>query len=60
MVTGNTVSNNAFDRRNNIMLHVAEKAMQTGTKKACGKTSKVGKSNQGPEDGRDKLLRTKE
>ena len=33
MVTGNTVSNNAFDRRNNIVLHVAEKAMQTGTKK---------------------------
>ena len=33
MVTGNTVSNNAFDKRNNIVLQVAEKV----TKKAHGK-----------------------
>ena len=60
MVTGNTVSNNAFDRRNNIVLHVAEKAMQTGTKKAREKTSKVQISIQGPEEDGEKLSRTKE
>ena len=53
MVTGNTVSNNAFDKRNNIVLQVAEKV----TKKAHGKKSKVGTSNQGPVGVKGKLYK---
>ena len=50
MVIGNTVSNNAFDKRKNIVLQVAEK----GTKRLMEKT-KVGTSNQGPVGVKGKL-----